>query len=124
MSEIVRQETLANPPAEPVAKSSSKPPAQNPAVTRCLKAWNRVYKDFPKKNEYDEFDAERAGNVAYRAAMPNLIGIDNIRDFIACIAYGMLNDTVDKDLGTKLLYAAQVALVSSRDPESKTHVVD
>ncbi len=112
MSEIVRQETLANPPAEPVAKSSSKPQAQNPAVTRCLKAWNRTYKESPKKKN-DDYEAEKAANEAFRAAMPNLIGIDNIRDFIACIAYGMLNNIITDEQGTKLLYAAQVALASA-----------
>ncbi len=41
--------------------------------------------------------------------MPPLSGEQNIRDFIACAAHGMLIDAIDPPVGARLLYAAQVA---------------
>ena len=44
--------------------------------------------------------------------MPPLIGYQNICDFIACTGYGMLIGAIKDDSGSKLLYAAQVALAT------------
>ena len=41
--------------------------------------------------------------------MPDLSGYQDIRDFIACVAHGMLIGAIDAIEGPKLLYAAQVA---------------
>jgi hypothetical protein len=41
--------------------------------------------------------------------MPSLSGPDNIRDFIACVAHGMLIGAIRDTDGARLLYAAQVA---------------
>jgi hypothetical protein len=51
--------------------------------------------------------------------MPPLSGYRNICDFIACAAYGMLLGAIKDENGTKLLYAAQVAL-ATLPRESKT----
>lgn len=58
----------------------------------------------------DEAVANNAANRAYRRAMPVLTGYDNVRDFIACAAHGVLIGALTKEDGTALLYAAQVAL--------------
>ena len=42
--------------------------------------------------------------------MPDLAGFENIRDFIACTAHGMIIGAIDSIEGAKLLYAAQVAV--------------
>jgi hypothetical protein len=42
--------------------------------------------------------------------MPSLSGDRNVCDFIACVSYGILLGAIKPDTGTKLLYAAQVAL--------------
>ena len=48
--------------------------------------------------------------------MPLLAGYENIRDFIACLAHGILIDAIPRDKGGQLLYAAQVAMaVIQRD---------
>jgi hypothetical protein len=65
----------------------------NPAVARCCKA----------------FAANAAAEYAYRNAMPPLAGAQNIRDFIACVAHGMLTGAILAADGTRFLYAAQVA---------------
>jgi hypothetical protein len=46
--------------------------------------------------------------------MPLLSGYESIRDFIACTAHGLLIGAIDGVHGTRLLYAAQVALSSMR----------
>jgi hypothetical protein len=44
--------------------------------------------------------------------MPSLIGAQNIRDFVACVAHGMLLEAIEDRSGGKLLYAAQVAFAT------------
>jgi hypothetical protein len=46
--------------------------------------------------------------------MPDLTGYENIRDFIACAAHGMLTGAIDPIEGPKFLYAAQVAVGALR----------
>lgn len=45
--------------------------------------------------------------------MPPLSTRDSCRDFIACIAQGMLLGAIPEKEGGKLLYAAQVALAAA-----------
>lgn len=54
-------------------------------------------------------EATELGRLAYGCYMPKLSGADNIRDFIACVAHGMLIRAIPASEGSRLLYAAQVA---------------
>lgn len=90
----------------------SAPPA-NPAVALCWSAWQRVFKAEMAKGEHD-FLAVKVAHRAYRNAMPTLSGQENISDFIACVAHGMLVGAIDATVGAKLLYAAQVAVGMNR----------
>jgi hypothetical protein len=56
---------------------------------------------------------------AYCQAMPQFMGYENICNFIACVGYGVPTHTLLYSKGTRLLYAAQVAL-STIAPRSKT----
>jgi len=87
----------------------STPALANPAIARCARAYQDVYRaEFAKQGITSEA-TDKAGE-AYRALLPPLTSRDNCRDFIACIAHGMLLGAIgDKNAG-KLLYAAQVAL--------------
>jgi hypothetical protein len=102
-------ETIQTTPApiganEPIAASA------NPAVARCMSAWKCAYKtEFAKCK--DEYDASEVAQKAYRDAMPQLSGYDNIRDFIACVVNAMLIGAIEDNQGTKLLYGASSALV-------------
>jgi hypothetical protein len=91
----------------------SSPASANPAVARCCEAWSRLYHAELAKGHAWPFAGFDAGK-AYRNAMPTLSGYENIRDFIACAAHGMLIGAISGDEGTKLLYAAQVALSTVR----------
>jgi hypothetical protein len=85
----------------------------NHAVGRCTDAWNQSY-----QQEFSRIRSEalcqHAARRAFSNAMPPLIGYDNIRDFFACCAQGVLLGALDPQKSAKLLYAAQVALSSAR----------
>ena len=87
--------------------------SSNPAVARCLSAWEPVYRAALAKGRYKVHAADDAAQL-YRDAMPPLSGYENIRDFIACVANAMLIGAIADDKGTKLLYAAQIALTTVR----------
>ena len=85
----------------------------NPAVAHCCAASARACKAAlatGKTKFSSDLDAERA----YRHAMPPLSGYENIRDFIACVAHGMLIGAIQGTDGARLLYAAQVAATTVR----------
>ncbi|MDR3772106.1 MAG: hypothetical protein P4L26_02095 [Terracidiphilus sp.] len=94
------------------------PALKNPAVALCSEVWQKIFRATLEQTE-NLNTAERCAGRAYRLAMPPLTGYENICDFIACAGYGMLLGAIKADVGTKLLYAAQVALNSgSQQPKS------
>lgn len=93
--------------------SAVDPTHANPAVARCLSAFSRTYKANIAINQTKTAATDCAAT-AYREAMPPLTGPDNIRDFIACVAQGILVGAIDGSQSSKLIYAAQVALIASR----------
>jgi len=121
MSQVIDQ---VQPPAtEPPAS----PALANSAVANCCRAfeasWDESLAEEEEMDEDEEFDEYRAAKdaaIAFRSAMPPLSGKDNIRDFIACVAHGMLIGAIDEDKGTKLLYAAQIALTGVRKSASQS----
>ena len=95
--------------------SSSDTQSDNPRVAQCSRAFTDAYNAAIKKGIHRFAATEEASN-AYRRAMPSLFGEENIRDFIACVAHGILLQAIpEKDAG-KLLYAAQVAHGSLKIP--------
>lgn len=99
-------------PAVP-SQSSLDPAPRNPAVVRCCQAWQSSIEDSREKKKCD-YESKKYAGAAYRNAMPDLAGYENIRDFIACAAHGMLIGAVDPIEGPKFLYAAQVAIGALR----------
>ena len=96
-----------------ISGSASGAALTNPAIARCCDAWRSRYQaEISKSKSKDEVLSAYRADASYRAAMPPLLDHEGIRDFIACIAHGMLIDTIQHQDGTRLLYAAQVALSS------------
>jgi hypothetical protein len=93
----------------------------NAAIARCCEVWKLRYKAEKSKGE-DEVFAAYYANQSFRDAMPALIGYEGIRDFIACVAYGMLIEAIQPQNGTQFLYAAQVALSTLRCHPDKNQV--
>jgi hypothetical protein len=83
MSEIV--------PAPPAPATSA--PEPNSAIDRCYQAYRQAAKTAREQGKYD-LEIRSAAKEAYRNAMPPLSGVENIRNFIACIAEGMLNESI------------------------------
>ena len=92
------------------------------AIDRCINAWHRTFdlasinpedEELPLVDEDDDFASEQAA-MSFREAMPPLAGYENIRDFIACITYAMLNRIFDGDECQQLLGAAKIAMALLR----------
>jgi hypothetical protein len=97
------------PPAEKRLPADFHPAIKNPAVALCDEVWGKIFQATLDK-KFNLYTAERCASKAYRLALPSLSGYQNICDFIACVSYGILLGAIKPDTGTKLLYAAQVAL--------------
>lgn len=96
--------------------SSTPPPCNpaldNPAVMHCCLAHRRAYEIELERRGDKEGDIRYSHDAqyAYRRTLPPLTGYKNIRDFIACVAHGVLIQAIPERQGSTLLYAAQVAL--------------
>jgi hypothetical protein len=111
------------PQAEPQNLQPESENLNNQALDRCIKAWSRTF-DLasinPKDETLDVLDendtlfAREQGALAFRSAMPLLVGYDNIRDFIACTTYAMLMEIFSRDDSRELLGAAKVAMALLR----------
>jgi len=89
--------------------SESIPPQRHPAVLLCCEARERSL-EFSRARKIGAWDIEKLAAAAYCHEMPDLSSLENIRDFIACVAHGMVILAIDRKEGPKLLFAAQVAL--------------
>jgi hypothetical protein len=101
---------MANQP-EPVEiiEEEPAPALRNHAIARCAKAFQDAHRARIQKGDGQYLAKDDAGE-AYRALLPPLTNRDNCRDFIACVAHGMLLGAIPEKNAGKLLYAAQVAL--------------
>lgn len=95
------------------------------AAARCREALERAYLDTlaaPETAESENACRTRAIDAAaraYRQAMPPLSGAENIRNFIACVAQGILLDVFTGSEPNQLLYAAQVANTATQGRASR-----
>ncbi len=103
------------------AVDKSNPAFANPAVAHCCKAWKKVFRAAVDANQSELTAAFKAGE-AYRVAMPPLSTRDSCRDFIACVAQGILLGAIPEKDGGKLLYAAQVALAAAKSDRNTQNV--
>lgn len=94
-------------------------PSDNPAVHRCIRAWNRAYRKAINDAESD-YNAKRTADRAYLNVMPPLSGFENIRDFVACVTYASVTDGIRHRDAEHLLDAAKVALGALRHQPKPT----
>ena len=89
---------------------------QNDAVERCNRAWQRAYNKEVADIDEDEdtYPAKKAGNAAYRRAMPPLSGYQNICDFIACVTQAYMWDIIRHQQANHLFAAVKIALCALR----------
>lgn len=103
-------------PQAPTAAPRIPPPvaeaaASNFAVERCSRAFKSAY-DAEFARGRNRYDAHDAGEKALRDAMPPLTTRQNIRDFVACVAQGVLLNAIEDKQASRLLTAANIALRS------------
>jgi hypothetical protein len=96
------------------ASLKSGPAASNAAIGACCNAFLRTFRAVRAAD--NEFHAKLAAITSYSAALPALSGAENIRDFIACVAHGLLLGIIDEAKAARLLYAAQVARNAHAQP--------
>jgi hypothetical protein len=84
------------------------PEFHNPAVARCCKAWNRVFTANQKAGTDPVLVYVRA-NEAFRFAMPPLSTPRDLCDFVACVAHGLVLNTLALPHAAALINAARVA---------------
>lgn len=101
----------------PTRENQEQEPSRNPAVVRCIVAYNNALHAAEERKQ-SSWDCRSAAKFAYRAAFPMLIGRKNIRDFIACVGYALLTEVINESDGARLLYAARVA---SQVQDNRSH---
>jgi hypothetical protein len=109
LTELVTALNAVQPPPIP---ETAGPSAENLAVARCNQAYANALKAAREKGT-DIFERRKIARRAFREAMPALSGRQNISDFVACVAQGILIEVFDSSDSTRLLYAAQVANTTS-----------
>jgi hypothetical protein len=107
LDELLVSVMNSNQTPEPLLDLSC-PASANHAVARCTQAYADAMQSAIDRRRH-QYDAGKEAGNAYRQAMPPLSGHENIRDFIACVAQGMLIEVISGSDGARLLYAAQVA---------------
>lgn len=103
--------------SSPSPENREQGPSRNPAVVRCIVAYNNAL-HAAEESKQGAWECRSAAKFAYRAAFPILIGRKNIRDFIACAGYAMLTEVISESEGARLLYAARVA---SQVQDNRSH---
>jgi hypothetical protein len=85
------------------------PALKNPSIACCHFAWERGYRAGMKATK-SRMLARKFARDAFCQALPALSGLENIGNFLACVAFAMATGVfVDGD-GAELLESAQVAL--------------
>jgi hypothetical protein len=100
---------------------SSDRPSDNPAIARCMRAFQYAYNK--KLGELDEdddvYEAHKFARRFYLRVMPPLSGRKNIREFIACVSYALVTDIIRQFEAERFFAAAKVA-IAGMERESKT----
>jgi hypothetical protein len=88
-----------------------------PELKRCCQAWYQAYQKAEAAGAHPVSVRLRA-NEAYRYAMPPLNCPENIPGFVSCVVHGMMLGAIIDELGTRWLYAAQVASSLFKSPKA------
>jgi hypothetical protein len=93
-------------------------PVPNLAVEICCDTRMRLVQQLGKNATGEAL--ERISRLGYCMHLPRLNDAASIRDFIACVVYGMAIGAIPSSEGTRLLYGAQVALAAlPGDPKKR-----
>jgi len=105
---ITREKPMTTECEPPSVPNPTDLPEVNHAITLCMEAWTHEYQSV-LQSDGGRYAAEAAAAAAYRRSLPTLMGMDNIQNFIACVAHGLAIGSIEGASASRLLYAAQVA---------------
>jgi hypothetical protein len=86
-------------------------------LSKAAQAYNAMLKDALKDKDWTRLN--ELANVQYKANMPRLDTLDHIREYIACVAEGVVLGVFTGTEASKLLYAAQIALSSYKSADRR-----
>ncbi len=96
-----------------------------PVPSLAVEICTRNYFADTKKLLEEEVSQEKLaymGKLSYCSVLPHLSDPESIREFIACVVYGMAIGAIPSTEGTRLLYGAQVAHSALPSPKSRKKV--
>jgi len=95
---------------------ASAPSNPKAALRRCCAAWQRAFNAYMKDADPENSMGEHLGRQGRERGLPQrhalLAGYEGARDFVACVAHGILIGAIPENKAGQLLYAAQVALAT------------
>lgn len=105
----------------PSTLPENSPALQNPAVAYCCQVWDSTCRQALQQGRNLVF-ARVEAHKAYQKSLPPLTGDENIRNFIACVAHGILIGAILSRDGARLIAAARAAQSANRNSvkQSKT----
>jgi hypothetical protein len=110
---------MTQPSIASIQDAAPESPHRSPAVQRCCAAHDRSLQE-SREQGLSEYKTSDKADKAYLAAMPELSGYENIRDFIACVSFGVLVGYISPIESPRFLYGAQVAISALRlEPKDK-----
>jgi hypothetical protein len=102
------REPAPEPVADPVPDAPQASPTRIDAIDLCYHAYRLAWQA-AKDRGASSSTVNLEADLAFRTALPPLVGFYRICDFIACVAHGVLLGAISGADSSKLLYAAQVA---------------
>ncbi len=99
----------------PATEANATPEPDNPSLYHCIESYMRAFKR-AKRQGKDHSTAIEIANKAFSTAIPLLSSNENTHNFVACVTYGMLLESISGPDGARLLYAAQVASGIRKQP--------
>jgi len=84
-------------------------PLDNVAVARCQVAWERAYRSVMKMTK-SRMLARKNAREAFQLTLPSLSGLENIGNFIACVAHAISTGVFVNGEDAELLLSASIAL--------------
>ena len=88
----------------PAAPPDSSPALENTAVAHCCEVWELTRRQ--ARDAGNSIVVSRvAAHKAFQKSLPPLTGPENIQNFIACVAHGMLIGAILSPDGVQRLYA-------------------
>lgn len=81
--------------------------SQHPAIVTCAIAYCSAYLEAIIHDDFT-FGVSADADAAWMAAVPPLVDQDSISDYIACVAFAIGTGICSPEIGTRMLYAAQI----------------